>query len=105
MQLVVAVQVDHGVAGVQILEAPEVLDVAAQPEVIAEVAHHARPSIPSKVVRRRAHACDRAAVDLRAKQPDAPRDERTDAGPMSAAPEAAAVSVYSSPKASSFSAA
>src|SRR5581483_10208761 len=79
MQLVVAREIDDLIPRVQVLEAADVLHVAAQPEVIVEVAHHAGPRIPAPLVVRGGDVRERAAIDLRPQPARAGRHERTNA--------------------------
>src|SRR5262245_885177 len=85
VQLAGAVQIDGGDAGVGVLEAAQVLEVAAQADMIIEEAHHARARIPAEHVVRGRNVGKRSAVDLRAQQPDTARDEGSHAAAVSAA--------------------
>src|SRR5262245_21377765 len=85
VQLIVAVEIEHGIASLQILESARVAQIAAQADVLREEAHHAAAEIPTEDVVGRADARERCAVNLRAHEAKAAGQERADARAMSAA--------------------
>src|SRR5262245_44055848 len=81
-------RVDDVDARVGVLEAPQILDVAAHAEVIIEVAHHACAQVPAEHVVRRGNvegAGEASAVNLRADQTEAAGHEGPDTGAARAA--------------------
>src|SRR5919108_921527 len=62
-----------------VFPALEILEVAAEPDVIVEEAHHARTQIPAEHIVVRLHVGKCAAVNLRAEKADTSGPEGTDA--------------------------